>query len=177
MAAVLAILIVGYSGFLGTRYFSASSHVGSLNARAMRSDSRGGSSSEIARQTLQQHQELLRERLESSQYTKNELITLISDTAEKTNVSVVSTNLDAAGEEIVGQFRYGTQPVRLSLAGGAENAEPASTTTSIIGFLAFLGDEMPLSIKSLSLARLSDEPVVDATLIFYLSVATTSPEE
>ena len=168
VAGLLAILIVGYSGFLGTRYLSASSHVDSLEAAAASGGAPGGNSSEIAAQTLQRQQELLRARLEGSETSLLELIALIADTAEKTDVSVASTALDAAGSETVGQFRYVTQSVRFSLAGGAEN---------ILGFLSFLGDKMPFAIEGLSLAGLNDAPVADATLVFYLSAATTSPEE
>ena len=168
VAAVLAISIFGYSGYLGTRYLSASSHVDSLEAQSALLSTPGGGASEISPQVLQQQQELLKERLESAEYSLMDLIALISDTAEKTNVSVGSTVLDAAGEQTVGQFRYGTQSVQLSLVGGEEN---------ILGFLSFLADKVPLVIQSLSLAGLNKAPVADATLIFYMSVATTSPEE
>ena len=166
VAAVLAILIVGYSGFLGTRYLSASSHVDSLEAQS--APAPGGGQSEISPQMLQQQQELLKERLESADYSLMDLIALISDTAEKTDVSVGSRVFDAPGEQTIGQFLYGTQRVRFSLAGGEEN---------ILGFLSFLADEVPLVIQSLSLAGLNDAPVADATLVFYMSVATTSPAE
>lgn len=168
VAGVLDILIVGYSGFLGTRYLSASSHVDSLKARAAPGGALAGGSSQIAAETLQQQQELIREGLASSHHSLIELMALISDTAERTDVTVASTVLDAAGQQTIGQFRYGTQPVRLSLAGGAEN---------ILGFLSFLGDKMPLAIQRLSLVGLSEAPVAEATLVFYLSAATTSPPE
>ena len=165
VALILGVLLFGYYILLGMRYFNASNQIESSNSEI--SDLRVGlrrvppKEEELKAEVESFKQELevtygLFKLLES-----DDLVTILTTTAQETSVNLQKVVSADTAPKILGEIQYSTQPMVLTLQG---------KTVDIYGFLSLLQRKIPVvQVIDITLTGLEALPTAQVQLLFYFA--------
>ena len=174
IAALLAIVVIGYSFFLATRYWDASGDVTSLNNRllaAPRVPTGGLEVEKTLKDDLEsQQQRLVDVRSLFTNLQADELMAIAAATGQQAQVVVESMTVSPLKIETVDEIRYQSYPMTITLVG-----QP----TNIFEFLSFMNSQVPMEVKDIRIGGLDRDNFSAATqllLRLYVSAEPVSEE-
>lgn len=166
LAAVIAVLIVGYYGILTARYLQASEERETLNTEITRINrALRGSSAQAAALELQLNPKIseLNKIQDAFTYANSDaLVGILSETADEIPLDLTSIAIGSSKPLIDGITQYQTQPMTITLKG---------TTPEIYQFIDNLhGKVMVTSVSNLRMGNVSGEAAsAQVGLEFFLS--------
>ena len=177
VAVILAVVLLGYFLVQGFRYWQASGDTSSLDREILDLENstrlmilRGLAASEELEEETAEGQRSIEE-LNSlfSQRSAENLMTAVAATAVEAEVELTAINPSASQIKLLGELQYYVQPIGISVEGG---------TTELFRFLTLLHENIPVvSVSELSIGSLSDSPLAQMQLLFYLAPAPIEAEE
>ena len=168
VAVILGVLLIGYFGVLGIRFTKASesrtvfaSDIQRLSRLLRRNDLQ----LEALEAELQPRERQLNELIDEFDYPiTDDLIAIVSGTADQTGVAVTSMQIGNSAFKVRASTRYETQPMTLTLEGG---------TDELYDFLDLLYDQVPVTdVVGVRITNVDSSPSSQVTLRFFLSPET-----
>jgi len=169
-AVLLAMCLLGYYAALGMRYWKASEQTASLTSQIHQLSGKGseGLPEEKALAAELESQEQRWEKLYSlfSYPETDDLIAIVSATAQETPVDLMSVAVGDPQQKTRGGIQYQTQPMTITLQGEAPD---------IYRFLSLLYQEVPVTaVSGFRITGLEGAPSAQVHLLFHLSPQATS---
>ena len=165
VSGTIAVLLLGYYVILGTQYLKASGQVKTLSEQvrqpALQPQQQIPDSAALTAEFETQKQTLEQLRRSFKYPAVDDLLLLISDTAQENRVTVSSLTVVDAQSKVKDGIRFQVQPVSISIQGQTED---------IYRFLANLSQKvLVVTVSRLNMAGLGQTPSAQAQLLFHLS--------
>ncbi len=173
VAALLAIALLGYYSIMGMNYLNASGEVASLNSEIQLLSRRLGPTPPDM-EALKAEQESLGQQLEGlrdlfGSREGDDLVAILSDTAQETAVALGQVAVGDSRPETQGEIQYRIQPMTATIEGEA---------VDIYRFLSLLQQKVPVaSVKGIDISGLDGLASAQVQLLFYLSPEATSEKQ
>ena len=173
VALTLAVVIVGYYGVLGLRYFKVSQEFPSLTSQIQQL-ARGARGQAPEEQLVMTELESLQLRLEKLQrlfdYPEtDDLMAIMADAAQEISVTLRSITIGDANSDILNGTAFVVQPVNVTVKGKPD---------SIYGFMSLLQEKIPvIVVTSIRLSDIDAKPTGQIDFVVYLSPEAESEDE
>jgi hypothetical protein len=173
VAVLLAVLLMGYYGLLGTRYWQATGELPSLDLEFQ-------SLSRTLRLTSADDEDLVSQLEEEENSLESvinvflfpdadDIISLISETARETSIALLVVNADAPLEQAEDAVRYRAQSFEITIQGESED---------MFEFIDELYQRVPtIKVTSLRIADLDNSPSAQVGLQALLDPKEITEEE
>jgi Tfp pilus assembly protein PilN len=177
VAAILAVVLLGYFLFQGWRYLQASAEIAPLTREIQGLDNsillmvRAAKASEakLREQALDGQRSEAELRDLFRRQSPEDLMAIVADTALATAVNLTSMSPEFPETQIRGELQYEVESLSVAVEGA---------TTDLNRFLTSLHENLPVvSVSEIRIDNLDDAPATQVQLVFYLSPSTIEETE